>query len=161
MRHKILWSLEIQTDHQILARKPDLVIINKKKKKKKKEKEKEKNKNLVYCGLCRPCRAKSKNQRKRKERQVIKPCQRTEKLWNMKVTVIPIIIGALGTTHKGLIRRLEDLEIRGWAETILTIDSIVEIGQNTEKSPGHLKRFAVTETVTERPSANAGVKNLK
>ena len=31
-RHKILWDLEIQIDHLILARKPDQVFINKKKK---------------------------------------------------------------------------------------------------------------------------------
>ena len=31
---------------------------------------------------------------------------------NMKVTVIPIVIGALGTGTKGLVQRLEDLEIR-------------------------------------------------
>ena len=29
--HKILWDLEIQTDHLIPARRPDLVIVNKKK----------------------------------------------------------------------------------------------------------------------------------
>ena len=28
--HKILWDFEIQTDHLIPARRPDLVIINKK-----------------------------------------------------------------------------------------------------------------------------------
>ena len=28
--HKILWDFEIQTDHQIPARRPDLVMINKK-----------------------------------------------------------------------------------------------------------------------------------
>ena len=37
------------------------------------------------------------------------------------MTVIPIIIGALGMTPKGLERRLEEeLEIRGRAETIQT-----------------------------------------
>ena len=40
------------------------------------------------------------------------------KLWNMKVTVIPIIIGVLGTVTKGLIQGLEDLEIRGRVEII-------------------------------------------
>ena len=36
-RHKILWDFEIQTDHLISARRPDLIIIiNQKKKKKKK-----------------------------------------------------------------------------------------------------------------------------
>ena len=32
--HKILWDFNIQTDHLIPARRPDLIIINKKKKKK-------------------------------------------------------------------------------------------------------------------------------
>ena len=35
-----------------------------------------------------------------------------EKLWNMKVTLIPIVIGALGTVTKGLLKGLENLEIR-------------------------------------------------
>ena len=38
----------------------------------------------------------------------------------MKVTVIPIVIGVLGTVTKGLVQRLEDLEIRGEVETIQT-----------------------------------------
>ena len=36
-----------------------------------------------------------------------------KKLWNMKVTIIPIVIGALGTVTEGLVKGLEDLEIRG------------------------------------------------
>ena len=32
--HKLLWDFDIHTDHQISARRPDLIIINKKKKKK-------------------------------------------------------------------------------------------------------------------------------
>ena len=32
--HKILWDFEIQTDPLISARRPDLVIVNKKEKKK-------------------------------------------------------------------------------------------------------------------------------
>ena len=60
----------------------------------------------------------------------------------MKMTVIPIVIGVLGTILKGLVMGLEDLEIRGRAETIHY--SIIKIGQNTEKSPGDLRRFAVT-----------------
>ena len=32
--HKILWDFEIQIDYLVLARRPEIVIINKKKKKK-------------------------------------------------------------------------------------------------------------------------------
>ena len=36
------------------------------------------------------------------------------------MTFIPIIIGVLGTVIKGLIKELEDLEIKGRGETIQT-----------------------------------------
>ena len=38
----------------------------------------------------------------------------------MIVTVIPIVIGALGTVTKGLIQGVDDLEIRRQVETIQT-----------------------------------------
>ena len=38
----------------------------------------------------------------------------------MKVTVIPIVTGALGTVTKVMIQRLEDLEIRRRVETVQT-----------------------------------------
>ena len=40
--HKLLWDFDIQTDHLIPTRRPDLIIINKKKK------------NLQNCRLCCP-----------------------------------------------------------------------------------------------------------
>ena len=43
-----------------------------------------------------------------------------KKLWNMKVTFISIVIRALGTVTEGLIKGLEELEIRGRVETIQT-----------------------------------------
>ena len=36
-----------------------------------------------------------------------------KKLWNMKMTIIPIVIGSFGTVTKGLLKGLKDLEIRG------------------------------------------------
>ena len=36
----------------------------------------------------------------------------------MKVIVIPILLGAHGIVTKGLVQGLQDLEIRGWVETI-------------------------------------------
>ena len=43
-----------------------------------------------------------------------------KKLWNMKVTIIPIVIGTYGTVIKGLLKGLKDLEVRGRMETIQT-----------------------------------------
>ena len=41
-----------------------------------------------------------------------------KKLWIMKVTIVLIVIGALGTVTKGLLESLEDLEAGGQVETI-------------------------------------------
>ena len=41
-----------------------------------------------------------------------------KKLWNMKVTIVPIVIGAFGPITKGLLKGLEDLEVGERVETI-------------------------------------------
>ena len=43
-----------------------------------------------------------------------------KKLWNMKVTITPIVIGAFGTVTKGLLKGLKDLEVGGGVETVQT-----------------------------------------
>ena len=43
-----------------------------------------------------------------------------KKLWNMKVTIVPIVIGTLRTITKGLLKCQEDLEIGIRTETIQT-----------------------------------------
>ena len=58
-------------------------------------------------------------------------------LWNMRVTVIPVIISVPVTVFKALVRGLEEFEHRGRTETI------TKIGQNTEKSHRTLRRFEV------------------
>ena len=59
---------------------------------------------------------------------------------------ILIVICALGTIPKRLVKWVEVLEIRGRAETIQTTYSIIKIGQNTKKSSGDLRILAVTQT---------------
>ena len=70
-----------------------------------------------------------------------------KKLWNMQVTMIPIVIGAFGKVTKGLLKGLEDLEVGERVEIIQTTNYYnIKNGQNTEKSPGDLRRLAVTQT---------------
>ena len=57
---------------------------------------------------------------------------------NMKVTVIPIVVSALGIIPKDL----EKLKRKGRDNPD---HSIVKIGLNTENSPGDLRRLAVTQ----------------
>ena len=58
------------------------------------------------------------------------------------MTIIPIVSGVFGTVIKGLEQRLEDSEIREDHANY----SIVENGQNTEKSPLALRSLAVPQT---------------
>ena len=78
----------------------------------------------------------------------------------MQVTIIPIVICAFGTLTKGLLKELEDLEIGGQVETIPNY-YILEDGQNTEKSPGYLRRFAVTQTPVKNHQLTLMWKNLR
>ena len=41
-----------------------------------------------------------------------------KRLWNMRVTVIPVVIAALGIDFKGLKREVEELKIEERIETI-------------------------------------------
>ena len=68
-----------------------------------------------------------------------------KKLWNMQVTIIPIVIGAFGTVTKGLLKGFGGL---GSWRTRRDHPNyyIIENGQNTEKSPGDLRRLGVIQT---------------
>ena len=101
-----LWDFDIQTDHLILARRPDLIIINKKKKICK----------IVDFAVPADHRIKLKECEKKDKYQDL--ARELKKLWNMRVTIITIVIGAFGTVTKGLLKGLKDLEIGGRVETI-------------------------------------------
>ena len=60
------------------------------------------------------------------------------------MTVIPIVMGVLGTVIKGLVQGLEDLEIRGQMETIQT-----SVLLRLTRIPGKLRRLAVTQSIVE------------
>ena len=63
----------------------------------------------------------------------------------MTGTIIAIVIGAFGTVTKGLLKGQEDFG--SWRpSTNHPNNSIIENGQITEKSPGDMRRIAVTQS---------------
>ena len=100
----------IQTDHLIPARRPNLIIINNKKKMRICK--------IVDFAVLADHRINLKESEKKDKYLYL--ARELKKLWNMKVTIVPVVIGALGTTTKGLLKALEDLEVGGWVETIQT-----------------------------------------
>ena len=73
------------------------------------------------------------------ESKVPRPCQGTKNIWNIKMTVIPIVINAL---ENGLINGLSDLQIREDHQNY----GMIKIGWNTERGPGGLRILAVSKT---------------
>ena len=91
--HKLLWDFDIQTDYLVSARRPDLIIINKKKRDCK----------IVDFAVLADHRLKLKESEKKDK--YLDLARGLKKLWNMNVTIIPIMIGAFST---GLLKGLED-----------------------------------------------------
>ena len=111
--HKILWGFEMQTDRQIPARRPDPVLIKKK---------------YSTCHLVDfaiPVDQRLKIKESENINKYLDLTRKLKKQWNMKVTVIPIVVGALGTVPKGLEKKVEKLKIKGRIETIQSIALLI------------------------------------
>ena len=104
--HKILWDFNIQMDHLISARRSDLIIINKKKR------------ICKIVDFAVPADHRITLKECKKKDKYIDLARELKRLWNMKVTIVQIVIGAFGTMTKGLLKGLEDLEVGERVETI-------------------------------------------
>ena len=102
--NKILWDFNVQMDHPIQAIQPDLVLINKKKR--------------TYQVDFAVLAEQSEKQKKKKLNKYLDLARDLKMLLNMKVTVMPVIVGTLGTVLKKLEKRLGEMEIRGRLKTI-------------------------------------------
>ena len=109
--HKLLWDFNIQTDQLILARRPDLIIINKKKR------------ICKIVDFAVPADHRINLKESEKKDKYLDLGRELKKLWNMEVTIVLIVIGALGTITKRLLK-----------------------GLSPETSPGDLRRLTVTQT---------------
>ena len=94
----------------------------------------------------------------------LKECEKKDKyldlarelrnLWNMKVTVIPIMISDFGTVTKVLLKGLEDLEIGGRVETIQSTTLL-----RTARIFRWVLETCCHSNSSERPLSNTDVKN--
>ena len=105
---KLLWDFNIQIDHLIPARRPNLIIINKRKR------------ICKIVDFAVPADHRINLKESEKKDKYLDLARELKKLWNIKVTIVPIVIGVVGTVTKGLLKGLKDLEVGGWVETIQT-----------------------------------------
>ena len=87
--HKILGGVEIQTNHQISARRPNFVLINKEE---------------ITCQVdfVFPVSHKVKIKETDKINRYGDLAREQKKLWNIRMMVIPIVAGAFGKVSKDL-----------------------------------------------------------
>ena len=86
---KILWDFSIQTDHKLDHNKPDILILDKRKREC----------HIIDVACPFDTRVKEKEREKIEKYQDLK--REIGRLWECrKVTVIPVVIGALGTIGK-------------------------------------------------------------
>ena len=142
--HKLLWDFNIQTDHRIPAWRPDLIIINKKRR------------ICKIVDFAVPVDHRINLKESEKKDKYLDLARELKKLRNMKVTIVLIVIGALGTITKGLLKGLEDLEVGGRVET--KRQHCWEQPESWDES-WKLEETCCHSDSSEKPSANTDVKN--
>ena len=97
--YKILWDFSIQTDHIIEARRPDLVVIDKKERICKK------------IGFAVPGDSSIEEKEKDKIEKYQDLGRDLQKIWNVKVKIIPLVVRSLGAIPKQFGNRLKQIGI--------------------------------------------------
>ena len=103
--HKLLWDFDIHTDHLHSARRPDLIIINKK---------------LRICKIVDFAVPADNRINLKEYEKKDKYLNLARELKKLNVTIVPIVIGTFSTITNGLLKGLDDLEIGGRVESIQT-----------------------------------------
>ena len=94
-----MWDFSIQTDHLIEARRPDLVVVDKK----------ERSCKIIYFVVPRDSRIEEREKDKIKKYQDLG--RELRKIWNVKVKIIPLVVGCLGAIPKQFGNRLKHIGI--------------------------------------------------
>jgi len=96
---KILWDMQVQTDHEIEARRPDIVLIKKK----------EATAVLVDIAVPGDTRIKAREEDKILKYQDLK--REIKRVWKLKtVKVVPIVVGALGAVTPNFRKHLDSVD---------------------------------------------------
>ena len=96
---KILWEFNIQTDNEIQARRPDIVIHDKI------------NKSCYIIDVAIPGDARVPQKEAEKIEKYSDLRRELQKLWKVKAKVVPIVVGALGTVSKSLTGYLKEIKV--------------------------------------------------
>lgn len=94
---KVLWDFEIRTDRIIPARRPDIVVLEKK----------ERKVTIIDIAVPSDTNIKSKELEKITKYQDLR--LEVQRMWNVKAQVVPVVIGALGATSPEIEKHLKNI----------------------------------------------------
>ena len=92
-----LWNKTVQTDREITANRPDIIIKNKKEKM------------CTLIDLTIPADRNVVQTEAEKKLKCKSLCVEIQRMWNMKSTIIPVIIEAIGIVMRSLRKHVEDI----------------------------------------------------
>ena len=97
--YRILWDFSIETDHIIEARRPDMIV------------EDRRNSHGKMIDFAVPYDNRVDNKEAEKIEKYQDLAREVKRLWKTQVKIIPVVVGALGTTPRLLPKRLKDIGI--------------------------------------------------
>ena len=94
VKTEMLWNQAVHTDREVTTNRPDIIIKNKKDK---------------ACTLIDVAIRADRNVQKEAEKKLKygSLCIAVQRMWNLKFTIIPVIIGATGIVTRSLRKHLE------------------------------------------------------
>ena len=94
-----MWDFSIQTDHAIEVQRPDLVVVDKK----------ERSSKIIDFAVPGDSRIQEKERGKIEKYQDLG--RELHKIWNVKVKIIPLVVGSLSAIPKQFGNRLKQIGI--------------------------------------------------
>ena len=94
-----MWDFSVQTDHVIEARRPDLVVVDRK----------ERSCKIIDFAVPGDIRIEEKETDEIEKYQDLG--RELQKIWNVKVKIIPLVVGSLGAIPKQFGNRLKQIGI--------------------------------------------------
>ena len=98
-----MWDISILTDHIIEARRPDLVVVDKKRR---------------TCNFAVPGDSRIEEKEKEKIEKYQDLRRKLQKIWNVRVKIIPLVVGSLGAILKQFGNQLKETSITAEIEQV-------------------------------------------
>ena len=93
----VLWNQAVHTDREVTANRPDIIIKNRK----------EKTSTLIDVAIPADRNVVQKEAEKKLKYKIL--CIEIQRMWNLKCTIVPVIIGATGIVTRSLRKNLETI----------------------------------------------------